>query len=130
MIKLHARNFTTTEHTNVLLYRISKSFLVYLCITLACCAFSFAEDSICYETSEKGRIENAVKLPSSGKNFVSYGLIPQLLGRSYVHSLVQQIFIDAYKALEEDQPTKTYKFAESRFDIEMSFSSQNSSWQN
>lgn len=60
-------------------------------------------------------LENGVKLPSSGNNFVSYSKTLEVAGRTYVHSAVHDIVIAAYKELETDQPNKVFKFAESGF---------------
>lgn len=74
-----------------------------------------ADGSQCYGTTSNGRLENGVQLPSGGKNFESYSDIGRMLGRTYVHSEVSSIVIDAYKLLETDQPTKLYKYAETGF---------------
>jgi len=86
-----------------------------LILGFLCLALSFnvsAQESTCFGTTSNGRLENGVKLPGSGINFKSYGSIPSLAGRTYVHSKVRQIVIDAYKVLEIDQPDKLYKYAE------------------
>lgn len=87
-----------------------KSFplIVLVCFSAA----SFAKESTCYGTTKKGRIENAVKLPDSGANFVSYGNIPELAGRTYVHSKVRDVIISAYESLAKEQPGKVFKYAE------------------
>ena len=74
-----------------------------------------SEESICYGTTSSGRLEGGVKLPSKGKNFASYSLTAELMGRTYVHSKVKEIIIDSYKVLEVEQPRKVYKFAETGF---------------
>lgn len=63
-----------------------------------------AAESTCYGTTSKGRVENAVPLPSEGRNFVSYGSFPELAGRTYVHSKVHDVVADAYRLLEAEQP--------------------------
>lgn len=73
---------------------------------------SHAAESICYGTTGNGSLENGVKLPSRGNNFISYGTLPELLGRTYVHSRVRNVIIDAYRALETEQPGKVFKYAE------------------
>ena len=74
-----------------------------------------AEDSICYGTTSAGRLENGVKLPGSGPNFVSYGGVPGLVGRTYVHSTVRDVILDAYQRLEIDAPGKVFKYAETGY---------------
>lgn len=90
--------------------------LVSLALLWVLPSICLAQQSICYGTSEKGRLENGVKLPSSGKNFTSYGIVPELAGRTYVHSTVREVIVEAYQTLEKDQPFKIYKFAETGFE--------------
>lgn len=68
--------------------------------------------STCYGTTSDGRIEGAVKLPASGENFEAYSSVLRLAGRTYVHSDVERIVIAAYRALEQEQPGKVFKYAE------------------
>lgn len=77
---------------------------------------AIAEESTCYGTTSKGRLENGIELPSSGKNFVGYSDIARLAGRTYVHTQVKNIIINAYKSLETEQPNKVFKYAETGFE--------------
>ena len=77
---------------------------------------ALAVESTCYGTTAKGRLENGVEPPASGKNFVTYSRVARLAGRTYVHSRVKAIIIDAYKLLEKEQPKKVYKYAETGLD--------------
>ncbi len=72
-----------------------------------------AKESTCFGTTKKGRVEDAVKLPDSGPNFMSYGNVPELVGRTYVHSKVRDVIVSAYKMLETEQAGKVFKYAES-----------------
>lgn len=72
-------------------------------------------ESSCYGTTSNGRLEGGVKLPLSGPNFVAYGTIPALAGRTYVHSRVRDIVVAAYQALEQQLPDKVFKYAETGF---------------
>jgi len=74
-----------------------------------------AADSTCYGTTSDGRLENGVKLPGSGANYVSYGSVPDLVGRTYVHSKVRDVIVDAYHRLEREAPDKVFKYAETGF---------------
>ena len=74
-----------------------------------------AQDSVCFGTTSDGRLENGVQLPAKGPNFVAYSMIARLAGRTYVHSEVKKIVLDAYARLEEDHPNKVYKYAETGF---------------
>lgn len=71
-----------------------------------------AEESVCYGTTSKGWLAHGVRLPNEGKNFISYGRIPQLAGRTYVHSKVRDVILEAYAILEHEQPDKVFKYAE------------------
>lgn len=72
-------------------------------------------DSVCYGTTSDGRLENGVQLPTKGVNFVSYGTVPEVAGRTYVHSKVREVIVEAYRILEQDQPGKVFKYAETGF---------------
>jgi len=84
-----------------------------LLIALLCqFTVAFSEQSVCFGTTSEGRLEGGVQLPSAGPNFVSYGSIPELLGRTYVHSKVRDAILTAYKQLEAEAPGKVFKYAE------------------
>ena len=74
-----------------------------------------ALESICYGTTSNGKLEHSVQLPDSGKNYKSYSQAAALLGRTYVHSKVNEIIIAAYQFLEKEQTGKVYKYAETGF---------------
>ncbi|QDO99936.1 penicillin-insensitive murein endopeptidase [Thalassotalea sp. PS06] len=76
---------------------------------------SIAQQSTCFGTTSNGYIENAVKLPADGDNFVGYSTVARIAGRTYVHSKVNDIVVDAYHWLETEQPDKVYKYAETGF---------------
>jgi len=76
---------------------------------------AWAQSSECFGTTAHGALKNGVELPSEGANFVSYSYLARKLGRAYVHSTVRDIMLDAYKALEQEQPGKKYKYAETGF---------------
>lgn len=90
-------------------------FLVFFVLNLATIGIQ-ASESVCFGTTGNGRLENGVKLPGDGKNFESYGSIPELAGRTYVHSKVWDTIVDAYASLEKDLPTKVFKYAETGFE--------------
>lgn len=79
-----------------------------LCVTQV-----YAQQSTCYGTTANGRLERGVKLPAEGGNFVGYSGLAAMLGRTYLHSTVRDIVIDAYKKLEQSAPGKVFKYAES-----------------
>lgn len=89
----------------------------YICITflMVIALNSYALESTCYGTTSNGRLENGVKLPSKGENYVGYSFIAETAGRTYVHSKVKEVLLAAYEYLGADQPTKVYKYAETGF---------------
>lgn len=88
-------------------------FLMIICVCLLVSVPKvLAQESVCYGTTLKGYLVNGVELPSSGENFVSYSFIARLAGRTYVHSTVNNIIIEAYQELAIEQPSKIYKYAE------------------
>lgn len=70
------------------------------------------ESSVCYGTTQDGRLENGWKLPASGENFSAYSFIGRVAGRTYVHSTVHDIVLDAYSALEESLPETVFVYGE------------------
>jgi penicillin-insensitive murein endopeptidase len=76
---------------------------------------SLASSSTCYGTTSNGSLQNGVQLPKQGTNFVGYSEIARLAGRTYVHSRVKDIILDAYSRLEKSEPDKVFKYAETGF---------------
>lgn len=74
-----------------------------------------AAESVCYGTTRNGRLEGGVRLPAHGPNFVAYGTGPELAGRTYVHTKVKDVVVEAYRMLEQDLPHKVFKYAETGF---------------
>ncbi|WP_018694564.1 penicillin-insensitive murein endopeptidase [Algicola sagamiensis] len=75
-----------------------------------------AAESICFGTTSNGSLKGGVQLPREGKNFISYSHIASMAGRTYVHSKVRSIILNAYADLETSQPLKVYKYAETGFE--------------
>ncbi|MDY6978898.1 MAG: penicillin-insensitive murein endopeptidase [Pseudomonadota bacterium] len=78
-------------------------------------SFVIAEESTCFGTTANGRLSGGVKLPGEGNNFVSYSTTAEIAGRTYVHSSVREIIVEAYQRLESEAPGKVYKYAETGF---------------
>lgn len=76
---------------------------------------ALAQESTCFGTTGNGSLSGGVRLPGEGKNFVSYSTTAEIAGRTYVHSRVRKIVIEAYKWLENEAPDKVYKYAETGF---------------
>jgi penicillin-insensitive murein DD-endopeptidase len=89
-------------------------YFVVLCI-LFFSDLSHAKESICYGSTQNGRLENGVSLPNKGNNFISYGRFPRIAGRTYVHSRVRAVVLDAYRMLETKQASKIFKYGETGF---------------
>ncbi|TLU65695.1 replication initiation protein [Thalassotalea litorea] len=87
--------------------------LSFLLIVFSCS--TLAAQSTCYGTTANGSLQQGVKLPADGKNYVGYSRIARISGRTYVHSKVKAIVVDAYKLLEAEQPNKVFKYAETGF---------------
>ena len=60
----------------------------------------------------KGRLENAVSLPTKGPNYSSYSSLAAALGRTYVHSKVQETVVATYAALEKSAPADVFVYGE------------------
>lgn len=89
--------------------------LLWVVFSLFTVCDALATESICYGTSSHGRLEHGVQLPAEGGNFTGYGAAPAALGRTYVHSTVRDIIVEAYQRMEKEQPGKVFKYAETGF---------------
>ena len=87
-------------------------FIVILSILFSISTGSYARESACYGSTTNGKLKRAVKLPLTGENYVASSPAAYALGRTFVHSIVKQIIVDAYKTLEIEYPDKIYKYAE------------------
>jgi len=87
---------------------------LFLYFVLSTC-YGQTQESVCYGTTKNGRLTDGVKLPNSGVNFTSYGFFPELIGRTYVHSIVKEVVIESYQQLEVLRPKTKYKYAETGF---------------
>ncbi len=83
---------------------------------LLICQLTVANESVCYGETKNGKLVGGVKLPDKGINFVSYSTLAGLLGRTYVHSKVKTVFLEAYKNLALKFPGKVFKYAETGFE--------------
>ncbi len=72
-------------------------------------------ESICYGTTKNGRLENGVKLPSEGANFMPYSSIGVIAGRTYVHSKVFDVIVKTYNTLNKSLPEKIFMYGETGF---------------
>ncbi|WNO07954.1 penicillin-insensitive murein endopeptidase [Teredinibacter sp. KSP-S5-2] len=100
---------------NYLSYRLVIVLLTGIFSTVLLPVLVSAEPSTCYGTTSNGRLAEGVELPSKGTNFVTYSFVARLAGRTYIHSDVRDIIVSTYKVLEQEQPSKVYKYAETGF---------------
>ena len=68
--------------------------------------------SACHGRPHAGSLEHGWKLPLSGANFSVYGVVGWALGRTYVHSTVFRIVLDAYASLEREHPELVFVYGE------------------
>ncbi|WP_233468151.1 penicillin-insensitive murein endopeptidase [Zooshikella ganghwensis] len=83
-----------------------------------CCGIAVGStqvNSTCYGTTANGRLLNGVSLPDEGKNFITYSDTAAALGRTYVHSTVRNVILDAYQALSQSLPKTQFKYGETGF---------------
>lgn len=92
---------------------MKKLILTFLLVAFASTAFADErEKSVCYGTQEKGKIEKAWQLPTSGSNFTAYSRLGVAAGRNYVHSSVYAVVLDAYNDLQKNFPQKKHVYGE------------------
>ena len=72
-------------------------------------------ESTCQGTPSKGRLQHGVALPATGPNYQSYSVLGSQLGRTFVHSAVQGIVVQAYHQLETVAPNATFVYGETGF---------------
>lgn len=70
------------------------------------------EPSECFGTTSNGHLKNGWKLPGSGPNFAAYSTVGRALGRTYVHSTVHSIVLDAYARVHDSAPDKIFVYGE------------------
>ena len=70
------------------------------------------EPSVCYGTTSTGKLENGWKLPSSGANFSAHWTVGRMIGRSYVHSSVYSVVLEAYEQLGKQMPDRVFVYGE------------------
>ncbi|MDH3973737.1 MAG: penicillin-insensitive murein endopeptidase [Deltaproteobacteria bacterium] len=94
---------------------IKTTFILIIFLSISPITAWTEEKSICYGTTSKGRLEKGVKLPSGGNNYISYSILANLSGRTYVHSTVRDVVTESYGMLEKEEPSKVFKYAETGF---------------
>ena len=69
--------------------------------------------SVCYGDAMHGRLEGGRRLPYSGENYRAYSMLGFGLGRTYVHSTVRDVMLDAYAELAKSHPELRFIYGES-----------------
>jgi len=85
---------------------------IVVLIALCSCSVRAQEPSTCYGTTDEGSLENGWKLPSGGANFTAYSTIGSMIGRTYVHSEVHSVVLEAYVELSASMPGKKFVYGE------------------
>ena len=75
------------------------------------------ESSTCYGTTSDGSLKNGWKLPSRGANYSTYSPVGSFIGRTYVHSDVHAVVVDAYSKLAKSVPDKIFVYGETGLKI-------------
>lgn len=69
-------------------------------------------ESTCFGTRSNGRLAHGWKLPFSGDNFRAYSRLGATVGRTFVHSSVHRVVLDAYATLAQSEPETQYVYGE------------------
>jgi len=86
---------------------------IWILISLLFTVVAYAQEpSVCYGTTSNGRLENGWKLPASGSNFSTHWKVGRIAGRSYVHSAVHPVLLEAYGELAKDNPDRVFVYGE------------------
>jgi len=85
--------------------------MVFVLTLLATSAVA-QEQSTCFGTTSNGTLSNGWKLPVSGPNYSAYSTIGASIGRTYVHSDVYEIVVEAYAELARSMPNKLFVYGE------------------
>ncbi len=89
-----------------------RRFASVLAVYVLASSWAFAAQSACHGRVAQGRLTAGVQLPAAGKNFAAYSTAGVALGRTYVHSQVRDVILEAYTALETSAPQKLFIYGE------------------
>ena len=99
---------------------MSRPSRLYILLTLV--FFAFGGDlakantpSVCYGTHANGSLTDGWRLPESGANFKTYSALGWRLQRTYVHSDVHALLLDAFARLELSAPQQHFVIGETGF---------------
>lgn len=77
-----------------------------------CCHGGSSTPSTCFGSPGAGALAHGWRLPASGPNFSAYSSTGWALGRTYVHSAVYPVMLDAYASLRDEHPTLRFVYGE------------------
>jgi len=84
-------------------------------VDISAAEVSPAEPSQCFGSTSNGTLKNGVALPRHGDNFSTYSSLAHVLGRTYVHSTVKHIVLQAYEQLSHSHPDTVFVYGETGF---------------
>ena len=94
---------------------MAYSWLSFIATSLLANVAIGADTSVCFGTTSNGRLANGWKLPGEGSNYSAYSTLGHLLGRTYVHSTVHDIVVEAYARTAEAMPDVVFVYGETGF---------------
>lgn len=68
--------------------------------------------ALSYGKGKCGKLEGGVALECTGENYEAFSGAACVLGRNYVHPLVKAVVEDAYRAVAEKTPGRTWQYGE------------------
>ncbi len=91
---------------------IVMTFLILGGLVVSYCHAETDAPSTCFGSTKAGALQNGWRLPASGKNFAAYSLMGWGLGRTYLHSTVHAVVLDAYASLHQKSPDLQFLYGE------------------
>lgn len=82
---------------------------------ISLCHATSDEPSVCFGSPKSGALRNGWLVPRTGTNFRAYSDAGWGLGRTYVHSSVHAIVLEAYAALAVSLPGRRFVYGETGF---------------
>lgn len=80
--------------------------------TIAWLGRETGQASQCHGNSARGGLAGGRQLPYSGDNFRAYSLLGHLAGRTFMHSSVREVVLEAYADVARQHPELRYLYAE------------------
>lgn len=96
-------------------------YLIRLGLLISIIPASSRAESVCYGTTQNGRLEMGEKLPKNGANFITYSDFGWAVGRTFVHSKVKEILLDGFKELQKSMSEKIFVYGETGWEKGGSF---------